>query len=97
MENFKSSEYDLPCQRQPPSLDSTPGIVFSRGAKFDILRRLIFRKDPLHPFIEFLGKCVQILGRVEFGPSQFSWSWIEQVFCKKGIRMHLVPSLLPLL
>ena len=31
----------LPSERQPPGLDSILGIIISKGAKFDILSRLV--------------------------------------------------------
>ena len=42
MQNFKFRGYDLPCQSQPPGFDSIIGIIVSQGAKFDILRCLVF-------------------------------------------------------
>ena len=57
-----------PSQRQPPGPDSTFGIIISRRAEFDVLIRITVRsrKDLLHPFVELLGKCCQIVGGVEF-------------------------------
>ena len=42
-----------------------------------MLNRLIIRKDPLYTLVEFLGKCIQVLGGVELRPFQFSWLWVE--------------------
>ena len=55
----------LPSQRQSPGLDSTVGVIVPRGAKFDVLSRLVVRKYLLYPFVKPLGKRVQILGGVE--------------------------------
>ena len=65
---------NLPSQRQPPSPDSTAGIVISWGAKSDILIRgtIQNRKDLLHSFVEFLGKKRQVIGGVESGILQLS-------------------------
>ena len=51
------SECDLPGQRQPPSLDPALWVIVSRGAKSDVLDRLVTREYPLDPFIELLRKC----------------------------------------
>ena len=63
----------LPGQCQLPALDSTPGIVISRGAKFDVLIPMTIqsRKDLLHPFVELLRKRCQVLSGVEFRILQF--------------------------
>ena len=60
----------LPSQRQPPGLDSTARIVIPRGAKFDVLSRLVIRKDLLYPSVKSLGKRFQVLGHVESGTLQ---------------------------
>lgn len=60
----------LPSQRQPPGPDSIIGIIIPRGAKHDVLSRLIIRKDPLCPSVKLLGESVQVLGVVELGTSE---------------------------
>jgi len=66
----------LPSQHQPPSPYSTLGIVIPCRAKFDILRRLVTRKDPLHPFVELSGEIFQVPEGVEFGIPPQLWSRI---------------------
>ena len=56
----------LPSQRNSPSLDPTLWVVVPRGAKLNVLRRLVIRKEPLYAIVEFLSKCFQVLGSVEF-------------------------------
>jgi len=56
----------LPSQHQPSGPDSMLEIIIPLGAEFDILRRLVTLKDPLHPFIKPLSKRCQVLGGVEF-------------------------------
>ena len=68
----------LPSQHQSPSLDSTLGIGIPRRAKFDGLRPLVTREDPLHAFVELLGKSCQVLGGVKFGTVQLLWLWVER-------------------
>ena len=64
---------DLPGQHQPPGPYSILGIFIPCGAKFDVLRLLVARKDPLHPFVESLAERCQVLGGVEFGTPQLPW------------------------
>ena len=73
----------LPSQCQSPCLDSAPEIIIPRGAKSDVLSGLVIREDPLDPFIEFLGKCCQVLWGVEFGTTELLWSRVEQSVCHK--------------
>jgi hypothetical protein len=80
---------NLPSQCQPPRLDSILGIVIPWGAKFDVLNRLVLRKDLLYPFVELLGKCFQVFGSVESGTPQFPWPRIESSVCERNVRMHL--------
>ena len=68
----------LPCQRQSPGLDPMFRVVVSWGTKPDVVSPLIVRKDPLHPFVELLGKRRQVPGGVEFGLSQLLCLWAEQ-------------------
>ena len=65
----------LPCQHQPPRLDSIVQIIFSQGKKFDVLVRIInrTRKDLLDPFVEPLGEGCQVFEGVEFGMLQLLW------------------------
>ena len=67
----------IPSQHQPPGLDSIVGIIIPRGTKFEILRRLIIRKDLLHPSVESLGEFFQILGSVESRTPQHPWLWVQ--------------------
>jgi len=60
----------LPSQRQPPGSDSKVCIVIPLCAKFDVLRCLVIRKDPLHSFVELLGKRCQVIGGIEFRTPQ---------------------------
>jgi len=60
----------LPFQRQPPAPDPMFRVIVSRGAKPDVVSPLVVCKDPLHPFVEPLRKCVQVPGGVEFGLSE---------------------------
>ena len=66
-----------PCQRKPPGLDSTIGIIIPQGSKSDVLSCLIVREDPLYPFIELLGKCPQVLRGVELGTLPLLWLTVE--------------------
>lgn len=56
----------LPRQGESPSLDSTSGIVIPRRAEFDMLGCLVVGKYPLHPLVELLGECRQVIGIVKF-------------------------------
>ena len=67
----------LPSQRQFPTRNPAPGVIIPRGAKFDVLKRLIIREDLLYPFVEPLGKCRQVLGGVEPGTIELLWWRIE--------------------
>ena len=60
----------LRSQRQPPGPDSILGIVIPWGAKSDILRWLVVRKDLFYPVVKLLGKCRQVLGGVKLGTPQ---------------------------
>ena len=76
-QSINRASLNLPSQRQSPCLDSTREIIVSRGAKSDILSRLIIREDPLDPFVEFLGKCCQVLWGVELGTTKLLWLRVQ--------------------
>ena len=86
---------DLPGQHQPPGLYSTLGIVIPCGAKFDVLRRSVARKDSLHPFVESLAERCQVLGGVEFGIPQLLWLQIGRSVRGRNDGTHLGPSVSP--
>jgi len=70
----------LPCQCQPPGLDSSFRLIISRRPKLDVLIRFPIRsrKHLLYPFVKLLGKCCQVLAGVEFGILQLLWLPVER-------------------
>ena len=79
---------NLPSQRQPPRLDSILGIVIPRGAKLDVLNRLVVRKD-ICSFVELMGKCFQVFRGVESGTPQLLWLRVELSVCERSVRCTL--------
>ena len=76
-------DVNLPIERQPSSLDSKLGIIVPRVAEFYILNRLVVGEDLLHPFVELLDKCSQIIRGVEFGVAQHLWLQAERSVCEE--------------